>query len=54
MAYLRVAQRFKLPARTMLLVSMWSTALIAAWGMLGFVTTSVGLRKGACRVRGAA
>lgn len=47
MVYLRVAQRAGLPAKTMLTVSMWSTALIAAWGMLGFVSSSVGLRKGA-------
>lgn len=45
-AYMKVSQRWRLPAKTMLVTALLSHALIPLYGMLGFIDSSIGFRYG--------
>lgn len=41
-----VADSWKLPARTMIMMNLFFMAVLPIWGLLGFATTAIGLREG--------
>jgi hypothetical protein len=45
-AYLKVATRWGIPSKTMLLASLFCCAVIPAYGLLGLVSTRIGIRHG--------